>query len=101
MPYTIENVKKISEQTKSDELASIQKSPIEKSRGISFCYGISYFELVVYSDGRFYLLSPIVLDNVNPQIEWSIRLRAVITKIVNSNWEHKSTISFSGISIAP
>jgi hypothetical protein len=101
MPYTIENVKKISEQTKSGELASIQKNPIERSRGISFCYGISFFELVVYSDGRFYLLSPIVLDNVNPQIEWSIRLRAVIAKIVNSNWEHKSTISFSGISIAP
>lgn len=101
MPYTTENVRKISEQTKSDEIASIQKSPIERSCGVSFCYGISFFELVAYSDGRFYLLSPIVLDNVNPQIECSIRLRAVIAKIVNSNWEHKSIVSFAGISIAP
>lgn len=101
IPYTIENVRKISEETKPDELLSIQKSATAKSRSESFCYGRCFFELVIFSDGRFYLLSPLIENDVNKQVEWSLRLRAVIAKVVDSLWEHQSTISFSALSLAP
>jgi hypothetical protein len=99
IPYTIENVKKLSEETKADELSYILKSGTERLRNETFCYGECFFELVIFSDGRFYILSPIIEDNVSKQIEWSLRLRAVLAKIVDFLWEHQSTISFSAISI--
>jgi hypothetical protein len=96
--FSIETVKEISKQIKPDELLFIQKST-QSSRNESFCYGECFFEILVYSDGRFYVRSPINHCNINTQIEWSLRLRALIAMIVNALWGHQSTVSFCEISI--
>jgi len=93
-------VKKISDVTKPRELTLIRESVNLRSRSVSFFYGECFFELAIFSDGRFYLLSPII-ENFNKQIEWSLRLRALIAKIVNTLWKYESNISFSALSITP
>lgn len=100
IPYTIENIRKLSDLTKADELVSIQNDPAMRSRSDSFCYHGCFFEIHVFSDGRFYLFSPLIGQDVCLHMTAMLKLRAIMAKIVDSLWKYQSSISFSAIAIA-
>jgi len=99
IPYTIETVRNISQLTKTDEIAFLEKSDVIKARRITFSEGEYFFELYILFDGRFYIVSPLADQNANKQVSAIMKLRDMIARDVLLLYEDCSTISFSAISI--
>lgn len=99
IPLTIETVKKWSRIIKPDEIRLLRLKTEIYSRRLVFSDGKFFFELYIFPDGRFYMLSSVNDQKTSDQIAAMLRLREVIAKTVSSVWQYCSTISFSTISI--
>jgi hypothetical protein len=98
--FDIENIIKVSQIVKKDEIKRIQKNQDFDDK-ICVSDGKYFFILTVLSDGRFYYFSPLSKQDVADQIASMINMREIIMKIISSLWEYQSTVSFSPLSIIP
>lgn len=98
--FNPENIKKISNIVKNDEINELQKED-DSENEIYFSDGKYFFVFEVLPDGRFYYFSPLSKGDVAEQIASMTKIRDIIIKIVSALREHKSTVSFSPFSIIP
>jgi hypothetical protein len=98
--FNAENVRKISDIVKKDEIDELQKEE-DSENEIYFTDGKYFFAFEVLPDGRFYYFSPLTTGEVAEQIASMAKISDIIIRIVSSRWEHKSTVSFSSFSIIP
>jgi hypothetical protein len=99
LPYTAETIKKLSQITKADEMLSLERNRTSNAENAYFSDGKYEFELCVFSDGRFFLFSPLEERNAADQMNAVLKLREIMAKNVSSLWKFQSTISFAAITI--
>jgi hypothetical protein len=98
--FNAENVRKISDIVKKDEIDELQKEE-DSENEVYFTDGKYFFVFEVLPDGRFYYFSPLATGEVAEQIASMAKIRDIIARIVSTKWKHKSTVSFSSFSIIP